>query len=153
MSTVERADQVAEDALLDRAALLRIQPHDLRQLAREHVVRALLDDHPMPPRQRYLTSSHSSMPYLDPSRPMPDSFTPPNGATSVEMTPVLMPTIPYSSASATRHTRADVAAVEVAREAVRRVVGLADRVRLGREPADARDGAERLLAAHRASRP
>src|SRR5260221_554584 len=31
---------------------------------------------------------------------------PPNGATSVEMIPVLMPTMPYSSASATRQTRA-----------------------------------------------
>ena len=30
---------------------------------------------------------------------------PPNGATSVEMNPVLMPTMPNSSASATRHTR------------------------------------------------
>ena len=30
---------------------------------------------------------------------------PPNGATSVEISPVLMPTMPYSSASATRNTR------------------------------------------------
>ena len=45
------------------------------------------------------------MPYFEPSRPMPDSLTPPNGATSVEMMPVLMPTMPYSSASATRQTR------------------------------------------------
>ena len=45
------------------------------------------------------------MPYFEPSRPMPDSFMPPNGATSVEMKPVLMPTMPYSSASATRQTR------------------------------------------------
>jgi hypothetical protein len=36
---------------------------------------------------------------------MPDSLTPPKGATSVEMMPVLMPTIPLSMASATRHTR------------------------------------------------
>ena len=34
------------------------------------------------------------MPYFEPSRPMPDSLTPPNGATSVEMNPVLIPTIP-----------------------------------------------------------
>ena len=45
------------------------------------------------------------MPYFDPSRPMPDSFMPPNGATSVEISPVLTPTIPYSRASATRQTR------------------------------------------------
>ena len=55
--------------------------------------------------QRYLISSHSSIPYFEPSRPMPDSLTPPNGATSVEMTPVLMPTIPYSSPSETRQMR------------------------------------------------
>ena len=45
------------------------------------------------------------MPYFEPSRPMPDSFIPPNGATSVEMNPVLIPTIPYSSPSETRQTR------------------------------------------------
>ncbi len=45
------------------------------------------------------------MPYLEPSRPTPDSLTPPKGATSVEMMPVLMPTMPVYSASATRQTR------------------------------------------------
>jgi hypothetical protein len=40
---------------------------------------------------KYLISSHSSIPYFEPSRPMPDSFTPPKGATSDEMNPVLMP--------------------------------------------------------------
>ena len=45
------------------------------------------------------------MPYLEPSRPRPEDFMPPKGATSVEMIPVLMPTMPYSSASPTRHTR------------------------------------------------
>src|SRR5258707_10412570 len=59
----------------------------------------------IPPTQRYLISRNSSRPYLDPSRPRPDSFMPPNGATSVEMIPVLIPTMPYSSASATRQTR------------------------------------------------
>ena len=54
---------------------------------------------------RYLISSHSSIPYLEPSRPMPDSFIPPKGATSVEISPVLMPRIPYSAASATRQIR------------------------------------------------
>ena len=42
----------------------------------------------------------SSMPYFDPSRPIPDSLTPPNGATSFEMIPSLTPTIPYSSPTA-----------------------------------------------------
>ena len=45
------------------------------------------------------------MPYFEPSRPSPDSLTPPKGATSVVMSPVLTPTIPYSSASATRQIR------------------------------------------------
>jgi len=37
--------------------------------------------------------------------PMPLSFMPPNGAISVEVMPSLMPTIPYSRASATRQIR------------------------------------------------
>lgn len=37
---------------------------------------------------------------------MPDCLTPPNGATAVLMIPVLMPTMPTSSAPATRQTRA-----------------------------------------------
>jgi len=45
------------------------------------------------------------MPYFEPSRPMPLSFMPPKGAISVEMMPSLMPTMPYSSASATRQMR------------------------------------------------
>jgi hypothetical protein len=59
----------------------------------------------MPPMQRYLTSRNSSMPYFEPSRPMPLSFMPPKGAISVEMMPSLMPTMPYSSASAMRQMR------------------------------------------------
>jgi hypothetical protein len=42
------------------------------------------------------------MPYFEPSRPTPDSLTPPNGATSVDIIPVLTPTIPDSIFSATR---------------------------------------------------
>lgn len=59
----------------------------------------------IPPKQIYFTSKKSSKPYLDPSRPIPLSFTPPNGATVVATMPVLTPTMPYSSASATRNTR------------------------------------------------
>src|SRR5579871_5807565 len=59
----------------------------------------------IPPMQRYFTSRYSSMPYLEPSRPMPLSLTPPKGAISVEMMPSLMPTMPYSSASAARQMR------------------------------------------------
>jgi hypothetical protein len=36
---------------------------------------------------------------------MPLSFMPPKGAISVEMMPSLIPTMPYSSASATRQMR------------------------------------------------
>src|SRR4051794_19487075 len=42
-------------------------------------------------RQTYLIARYSSMPYLDPSRPKPEVFTPPNGASAVEMRPVLTP--------------------------------------------------------------
>src|SRR4051794_13978865 len=101
----ERPEQVAQVLLLHGRALLRVEAHHLGQPARVDVVGPLLDDQSIPPMHRYLTSSHSSMPYLEPSRPMPDSLTPPKGATSVEITPVLMPRIPYSSASDTRHTR------------------------------------------------
>jgi hypothetical protein len=45
------------------------------------------------------------MPYFEPSRPMPLSFMPPNGAISVEMMPSLMPTMSYSSAPATCQIR------------------------------------------------
>src|SRR5918996_299933 len=40
----------------------------------------------MPPMHRYLTSRNSSRPYLEPSRPIPDSLTPPNGAPAVMAT-------------------------------------------------------------------
>lgn len=60
----------------------------------------------MPPMQTYFVSRNSSMPYFEPSRPSPESLTPPNGASAVDIRPVLTPTIPYSSASATRNTLA-----------------------------------------------
>ena len=137
--------------LLQRDPLRLVHPHDLVQLAGEDVVVALLDDHgsSIPPMQRYLISSHSSIPYFEPSRPMPDSLTPPNGAISVEMKPVLMPTIPYSSAFGDAPDAAEVAAVEVRGEPVRRVVRLRDRLGLGREARDAGDRPERLLGRHR----
>src|SRR5690606_39733702 len=59
----------------------------------------------IPPRHRYFISRYSSIPYFEPSRPSPEDFMPPKGATSVEIRPVLIPTMPYSSASATRTTR------------------------------------------------
>ena len=45
------------------------------------------------------------MPWREPSRPRPDCLTPPKGATSLEIRPVLMPTMPYSSARDTRQMR------------------------------------------------
>ena len=44
--------------------------------------------------QMYFTSTNSSQPYFDPSRPRPDCFTPPKGATSVVMSPLFTPTMP-----------------------------------------------------------
>nr|GEY87539.1 hypothetical protein [Tanacetum cinerariifolium] len=58
-----------------------------------------------PPMWKALTSRYSSRPYLLPSRPRPDCLMPPNGATSIEMIPVLRPTMPNSSASPKRHER------------------------------------------------
>ena len=82
----------------DRRALL-VQP--LRDRAADSLRAARDDDdaigkphRSIPPMARYLISSQSSMPYFEPSRPIPDSFMPPNGATSVETKPVLMPTMP-----------------------------------------------------------
>jgi hypothetical protein len=59
----------------------------------------------IPPSARYLISRYSSIPYFDPSRPMPDCLTPPNGAASFASAGVFTPTIPASSASPTRKTR------------------------------------------------
>ena len=89
------------------------------------------------------------MPYFEPSRPMPDSFTPPNGATSVEM----MPGVDADDAVLERFgdapDAADVAAVEVRGEAELGVVRERDRLGLGLEPEQRRDRAERLLARDR----
>ena len=86
------------------------------------------------------------MPYFEPSRPKPDSFTPPNGATSVEMMPSLMPTMPYSSASATRQMRLDIAAVEIGGETELGVVRHRDRLFLASEAEERRDRPECLFA-------
>src|SRR6185295_17145415 len=79
----------------------------LRRPQRRHFRPCITRNHgiPSPPIATYLISMNSSMPYFEPSRPMPDSFMPPNGATSVEMMPSLTPTMPYSSPSSTRKIR------------------------------------------------
>ncbi len=99
-----------------------------------------------PPMHRYFTSTYSSMPYFEPSRPSPDCLTPPKGATSVVMRPVLMPTMPYSRPSATLPDAPDVAAVEVRGEAVLGAVGELDHLVVGAKANERRDRAERLLA-------
>ena len=66
-------------------------------------VHSQLDDHVvMLPRQTYLISRYSSMPYLEPSLPMPDCLKPPNGIASDDTIPSLTPIIPTSNSSATR---------------------------------------------------
>ena len=89
------------------------------------------------------------MPYLEPSRPMPDSLTPPNGATSVEMMPVLIPTMPYSKRFGDPPDPAEVAGVEVGRQAELGVVGHGDRLVFGLEAEQRRHGSKGLLPSHR----
>ena len=91
---------------------------------------------------RYFTSTNSSIPYFEPSRPMPDSLTPPNGAISFEMMPTLMPTMPYSSAFGNAPDAADVAAVEVRGQAVFGVVGELEQFFFGLEAEQRRHRAE-----------
>ena len=54
----------------------------------------------------YFVVRYSSMPSSEPSRPMPDCLTPPNGAAALEMTPALRPLIPVSRRSIMRMPRA-----------------------------------------------
>src|SRR6266542_1805346 len=68
----EDADQAAEELLLDRDPLLLVEADEVDELAGVDVVVALLDDQAeTPPMHRYFSSSHSSIPYFEPSRPMP----------------------------------------------------------------------------------
>ena len=59
-----------------------------------------------PSQQRYFVSRNSSIPWCDPSRPSPLCLTPPNGATSFEIKPQLIPIIPDSIAAEARQMRA-----------------------------------------------
>src|SRR5699024_10386235 len=58
-----------------------------------------------PPIPTYFVSRNSSIPTLPPSRPIPECFTPPNGAAGLDTTPWLRPTMPASNASLTRKAR------------------------------------------------
>ena len=86
------------------------------------------------------------MPYFEPSRPMPDCLTPPNGATSVERMPSLTADHAVFQRLGDAEHAADVAGVEVGGEAELGVVGEADRLGLVREPGQRGDRAEDLLA-------
>jgi hypothetical protein len=54
------------------------------------------------PIQKNLLFKYSLIPYLDPSYPKPDSLTPPNGASIVDIKLSLAPIKPTSKRSATR---------------------------------------------------
>src|SRR5690606_17235845 len=106
-------DPVAEGAheVSRRRTRAQAQLHAILDLGKSRQRRTTLlivDRHrgpQMPAMSMYFRSTNSSMPWLEPSRPRPDSLTPPKGATSVEIMPSLMPTMPYSSASPTRQQR------------------------------------------------
>lgn len=50
--------------------------------------------------ERNLVSKKASRPSFPPSRPIPLSFNPPNGASAVDGAPSFQPTTPYSNSSA-----------------------------------------------------
>ncbi len=83
------------------------------------------------------------MPYFEPSRPRPDSFTPPKGATSVEMSPALMPDDAVLERLGHPPDAADVTGVEVGGQPEFGVVGHADRLGFGLEPEQRRERARR----------
>ena len=84
-------------------------------------------------------------PRLPPSRPKPDSLTPPNGAAGSEITPRLTPTMPDSIALGDPQRAVEVAGVDVGGQAVLGVVGGGHALLLGVEAGDRGDRAEHLL--------
>ena len=129
-------DSIGEcDATEGQTRVLRDRSADVGSTHAAGAQRSTSESDPqasMPPKQMYFTSTYSSMPYFEPSRPSPDCLTPPNGATCVVMRPVFTPTIPYSSCSATRQARPMSRRVEIRREPELGVVG--ERARLPRRP-------------------
>ncbi len=101
----------------------------------------------IPPRHRYLTSRYSSTPYLEPSRPRPDSLTPP------ALSPGDEPDVDAHDTGLKRlgdpPDPADVAAVEVGGETELGIVGHANCLVLRAEAQQRRHGAEGLLVRHR----
>ena len=107
-ANVDHASSVLDVMSVSEGQRSHAQGRDLQSAAAEvsvfHSLSPVLPRH-MSPRQTYLMSRNSWMPYLEPSRPSPDCLTPPNGARSFETIPVLTPTIPHCKASDTRQTR------------------------------------------------
>ena len=144
-----RAEQVAEVALLELDALGLVELHELVQLAGDHVVVALLDDHAMPPDAQVLDLE----PLLDPvlralaadARLLDAAERHDLGGDEARVDAVDAVLERLRQPPDARV----VARVVVRGEPVRRVVRVAHRLGLGREARDAGDGAERLLARHR----
>src|SRR6266446_6363377 len=98
----------------------------------------------MPPMQRYLTSRNSSMPYFEPSRPMPLSFMPLNGDLGRDDALVDADDAVFEGLGDAPDA-ADVAAVEIGGEAELSVVGHPDGLVFALEAAERGDGPEGLF--------
>src|SRR5690349_13154159 len=85
------------------------------------------------------------MPYGPSSRPKPERLTPPNGNSAPSRRTPFTKTMPASMSLATRVALLGVGREDVRTEAERRVVGDPDRLLVGRDPVNARDGPEELL--------
>src|SRR5438128_12254625 len=86
----------------------------------------------MPPMQRYLTSRNSSMPYFEPSRPMPLSFMPERGDLGRDDALVDADDTVFEGLGDASDAP-DVAAVEIGGEAELGVVGHLDGLGVGLE--------------------
>ena len=98
-----------------------------------------------PATSTYFTSRYSSIPKSPPSRPYPDSLTPPKGTFARADQPRVGADDPVLELLGDPQQPRVVARVEVGREPEDRVVRELDRLLLGVERCDCRDRAERLL--------
>ena len=119
------------------------------------------------PKQIYLSSVYSSIPYCAPSLPIPDSLIPPKAPSAQDIMPSLTPTIPLSSLRATRQhcleeehvnqrllghkvyslgcSLPNIVGVEVGGQSHPGIIGESDHVFLGGKLCGGDDGAENLL--------
>jgi hypothetical protein len=88
----------------------------------------------------YLISTNSSMPWSEPSRPRPDSLTPPKGATSVPSDGRVDADHAVFQLLGDAEGAAEIRRVEIGGEAEGRVVGERDDLVLALEAVDGRDG-------------